>query len=135
MARPSTGKEERFNIRLSETEKDKLNFFSERLGISKSDYIRLLLNIGTALDLPSKDGVPSYIVLRRRDVQDLIKELHVQGRNLNQLTRAVSGATMDRSEINAKQLGEFKRDLSKLRQDYEKLYDKVTNWAWDALGI
>lgn len=135
MARPSTGKGEQLHIRVSEDELARLSSLSETLGVSKSDAVRLLLNIAVGYDMLLAKGVPTFIIFHTTDASKLLTEMRTQGRNLNQLTRAMSSLALNRTEVSARNVEDFRRDVNALKRKYGEISDKIENFAYDVMGV
>ena len=136
MARPNTGKDYRVAMRLDEAEHSALEALMAYLDCSKSDAVRFLLDIELQFNpRKAKDGAVRVIAINTDRIASLMHEMNRQGQNLNQITRAISGLALNRTEISAKDLESFKSEIRALNRKYEALYDEVADIRDKVIGV
>lgn len=119
-------KAHRLQVRLTEQEMLNLDSIAKRLDMSRTDVIRLFLNISVAYNMPSsREDIPSYIIFDTGKADSLLRENLAQGRNINQLVRAFQTAVFNREEINAHELEDFRKSIQSLRRKYDDVFAAV----------
>ena len=135
MARPSTGKTTRLDVRLSEDELSRLNGLAERLGVSKSDAVRLLLDIAIDYDEKTAEGVPSYVIFRTSQAVDMLVDMRKLVDGMRELKKMMQDPFGDDGPLEEYDVQIIRRAFFSMQRSMDALNSKVTRLGRDVRGV
>ena len=135
MARPSTGKTTRLDVRLSEDELSRLNGLAERLGVSKSDAVRLLLDIAIDYEAKAPEGVPSYVIFRTDQVSDMLVDMRKLVDGMRELKKMMQDPFGDDGPLEEYDVQIIRRAFFSMQRSMDALNSKVTRLGRDVRGV